>query len=239
MTRVHADGQGRDRRTHATECPLHPERQARSPRHGRPALPPLDAPHRPRAHRHEVRVRRRPVRLVHGGRGREGRPVLPGLARRRPGQEGHDDRRAGGGRQAPPDPAGVRRPRRVPVRLLHARDDHERLRAAPRGPPPLAGEGERRDGGQPLPLQRLQEDPGGHRLRLANAREDGHEPRPRPPLVPEARRRGHRRPRPARPVGRHRPGPRAIPPTSTPTSASARTAASPSSPERSRWGRAS
>ncbi len=102
-------------------------------------------------------------------------------------------------RQAPPAPAGLRRSRRLPVRLLHARDDHERLRPAPRRPPPLAREGHRRDGGQPLPLQRLQEDPGSHRVRVASRREAGHERRARPPLVPEARRRGHRRPRPPRP----------------------------------------
>ena len=69
---------------------------------GRQALAPLGAPHRPRAHRHEVRLRRRALRLLHGGRGREGRPVLPGLARRRPGQEGHDDRGlAAGGKLHP------------------------------------------------------------------------------------------------------------------------------------------
>ena len=64
--------------------------------------------------------------------------------------------------------------------------------------------------------------------------------RPGPPLLPQARRRRHRRARPPRAADAlARPGPRAIPRTSTPTSGSARTAASPSSPARSRWARAS
>ena len=47
------------------------------------------------------------------------------------------------GRQAPPAPAGLRRPRRLPVRLLHAGHDHERVRPAAREPAALA-RGDRR-----------------------------------------------------------------------------------------------
>src|SRR5262249_43197064 len=66
-----------------------------------------------------------------------------------------------GGRRPQPAPAGVHRPRRVPVRVLHAGDAHGGDRA-PRGraaPEPRAGDPRAR--GQPLPLHRLRADRGG------------------------------------------------------------------------------
>ena len=86
-------------------------------------------PRRPGPHRLQVRLRRGPVRRLHGAGRRPGRPLLPGPGRGRRGQGDHDDR--GAGRrlgQAAPAPAGVPRARRHAVRLLHARHDHGRRR---------------------------------------------------------------------------------------------------------------
>ena len=112
---------------------------------------------------------------------------------------------ASGGRLAPA-PAGVRRRRRPPVRLLHAGDDHERLRAAPRGPSPSR--------------EKVKDAMEGNLCRcsaykrileaIESVARQGRRPAMsadlRPSRVPEARRRRHRRPRPPPAAGRPRPG---------------------------------
>ena len=172
---------------------------------------------------------------------RQGRPVLPDLARRGPGQDGHDHRGAGDRRQAPPAAAGVHRSRRLPVRLLHAGDDHERLRRC--SSPTPSPRARRSLGAMEGNLCRC----GAHKRilaaiesRVARGRRSAMstESVDRRSFL-EARRRRHRGPGPARALRAPWPRAAAIPPTSTPTSGSARTAASPSSPARSRWGRAS
>src|SRR5260221_1140623 len=107
-------------------------------------------------------------RLYRAGR-RQARAVLPdpGGAVRRP--RGGDHRGPGGQWSSPPGAGGVHPPRRVPVRLLHARADHVGGRVAGRG-----ASGQRR--GYPrvherqhLPLRRVlqhrRRDPRGRRAR--------------------------------------------------------------------------
>ena len=90
---------------------------------------------RPRAHRHQVRVRRVAVRRVHGPRGRQGRPILRrDDASDVEGKRVDDHRGARAQREAAPAAAGLRRAHRPAVRLLHPRHDHGRVRPAAREP---------------------------------------------------------------------------------------------------------
>ena len=86
-----------------------------------------------RPDRHQEGLRPRPVRRLHGAGRRRARAVLPD-ARRQPcaAPVTTIEGLAGAGRRAAPDAAGLHRPRRLPVRLLHAGADHVggRLRAA-------------------------------------------------------------------------------------------------------------
>ena len=66
--------------------------------------------------------------------------TIEGLARRRRARSG---------------PAGVHRGRRVSVRVLHTRPDHEPARPAQRQPEPDRGRDHARGDRQPLPLRRL------------------------------------------------------------------------------------
>ncbi len=117
------------------------------------------------------------------------------------GRDGPDGRGSGDGRTPQPAPAGVHRPRRVPVRLLHARhaDGGDR---PPRGEPrPDPGGGHPRPRGQPLPL---------HRLRPDRRRGPGRRA-PRPTAGSRSRRdetRHARRPVAPSPIGAARPAPR-------------------------------
>ena len=95
--------------------------------------------------RHQVRLRRRAVRRLHGASGRPGHPLLRHADLRRRGQEDHHDR----SRDRWHRPRRCRRAcrmgqaRRGAVRLLPERPDHERdrlpqvaARAASSRPPP-------------------------------------------------------------------------------------------------------
>src|SRR5437016_4838508 len=121
-------------------------------------------PRRPRPDRKPRRLRHRQLRRVL-------RPL-----RRRSAQELHAARRAGRRhvdpdrrrarlrRRARPAPAGVQRPPRAPVRLLHARDADECERAPRAQPAAERGGDPQGDPGQHLPLHGLREhracDPG-------------------------------------------------------------------------------
>ena len=101
------------------------------------------------------------------------RAELPGARRRAPGRRRRHRRGPGRRRRAAPDAAGVRRARRLPVRLLHAGADllgrracWPRSRPAGRAPSPSTLGRRRRprrrgdpraDERQPLPLRRLRE----------------------------------------------------------------------------------
>src|SRR5262249_27074900 len=82
----------------------------------------------------------------------------PGGHERRRGH--HDDRRARRGPGASPLAAGFHRPRRLPVRLLHAGPDLLRRRPAARGPGRHRRRHPRADERQPRSLRRLPEHPG-------------------------------------------------------------------------------
>ena len=76
------------------------------------------------ADRHQEGLRSRPMRRLHGARQRPAREFLPeprADARRR---RDHDHRRPRHAGRAASDAGGVRRVRRLPVRLLHVRPDH-------------------------------------------------------------------------------------------------------------------
>src|SRR5262245_42026726 len=84
---------------------------------------------------------------------------MPGAADRVPGTRDQDGRGHGEGERAPSAPAGLRRARRRPMRLLHAghlADCRGAARAQRRAD---ARRGSRGPRGQPLPLHRLHEDP--------------------------------------------------------------------------------
>src|SRR5664279_2074032 len=108
---------------------------------------------RPGPHGHQDRLRRGPLRRLHGPGGWRGGALLlhaPGGCRR----QGGDDHRGTGTRRRPPSRAGgLPRPSCLPVRVLHAWHDPRRLRPpeedAETGRPP----GGRRPAGAPLPLR--------------------------------------------------------------------------------------
>ncbi len=109
----------------------------------------------PGPHRHQRRLRDQPVRRLHRAGRRQGDQVVHAAraAGRRP--VGHDHRRPGDQRQAPPAAAVVLGQPRSAVRLLHAGDD-PRLGGAPlRQPASVRGRDPRGPQGQPLPLHRL------------------------------------------------------------------------------------
>ena len=81
---------------------------------------------------HARRLRHDELRRVHRPARRRAGEVVHVL--RRPGRRprGHDRRGPGAGRRAAPDPGGLQRGARPPVRLLHARDDARRRRRSSR-----------------------------------------------------------------------------------------------------------
>src|ERR687897_993331 len=112
-----------------------------------------------RPHRRQEGLRPRPVRRLHGNRRRPPRERVPAVRDRR-ARRRDDDRGARRRRGPAPAPGGVRRARRVPVRLLHARPDLLR-RGHDRGG--ARGLAERRDGGRaPGPGARRRRDPRAH-----------------------------------------------------------------------------
>ena len=94
-----------------------------------PAPRPLP-PGRPRAHRHPYRLRHRQLRRLHRPRERRAGEELHDAGRPGRGREDLDGRGARARRRADRPAARVQRPPCAPVRLLHARDAHERDRAA-------------------------------------------------------------------------------------------------------------
>ncbi len=73
--------------------------------------------------RHQERLRPRPVRRLHRAGRRPSHQLLPDARGDARGQRDHDHRRPRHARSAASDAGGVHRPRRLPVRLLHAGPD--------------------------------------------------------------------------------------------------------------------
>lgn len=144
--------------------PGHPARQRRGTHPGARAArdTPRRAPRAARAHRHQERVRPGQVRRLHGPPRRPADQRLPRACRHARRRLDHDNRGARRGGGAPPAPGRLHRPRRSPVRPLHAGADPLCSRAPGGG----AGRLRRRDPGvdkrQPLPLRRLPEHRRGH-----------------------------------------------------------------------------
>ena len=188
---------------HEDVGPVSAQRKADHGSNGWRASPALGASHRPRPDGSEIRLRHRRVRCLHGAGRPQGRPRLPDAGQARRGQRGPDDRRPRARRKAPPAPAGLPRARRLPVRLLHARDDPERLRAPRPGAEALARRDREGDGEQPLPLRGAPANRRGDRRRRPAPGKARHE-RPgsdRPAAVLPVDRRRHRRLRQPRPFG--------------------------------------
>ena len=83
---------------------------------------------------HQGRLRARRVRRLHGAGGRRAALRLHDPGCRGPGPRDHDPRGPDGRRGARDGAEGLRRARRLPVRLLHAGADHGRRGAAARQP---------------------------------------------------------------------------------------------------------
>ena len=169
------------------------------------------------AHRVEEGLRPRTVRRLHRAGGRTPRAVLPdaGGGRARAGDHHRGPGRPRG--RAPPDAAGLHRPRRLPVRLLHAGPDHERRRLR-RGGARRLGRGDPRvHERQPVPLRRLPAYPSPpstrpRRRRRPQGRPDRCAPSPtpapptHPPRCAPPRSPACARPRPPRPSSSSRGG---------------------------------
>ena len=70
------------------------------------------------------------MRRLHRDHQRRCSPLVPDAGRRRRRQIHHDDRGPGAKRHSAPGPVRIHRSRRIPVRVLHLRNDHEHRRAA-------------------------------------------------------------------------------------------------------------
>src|SRR5690242_1075251 len=132
-----------------------------------PARPPLAR--EPAPDRHAHRLRHHPLRRLHRpARRRAGEvvhhPRRPG--RRRPGRHRG---RAGAERQGPSHPGGLLGEARAAMRLLHAGNDDDRLRAARPQQESHRGRDPRGHQRQPVPLHRLREHRQGHRIRSRQA----------------------------------------------------------------------
>ncbi len=99
-------------------------------------------PPRPRAHRHARRLRAGRLRRLHGPRRRRARPLVPPRSPSRPrAREVETVEGLATRRRAAPDPAGLPRVSRPPVRLLHAGSPADRRGTArPRIPDPSEAE---------------------------------------------------------------------------------------------------
>src|SRR5437870_5016882 len=117
------------------------------------------------AHRHEARLRARRVRHVHGADRRQAGAELPPPAGPARGPGDHDDRRHGGRVRSSSPPGRLRGVGRGAVRLLHARHPAVRKIAARGKSAPDAPGDPRGVGGQPVPVHRLHQNPGGGRAR--------------------------------------------------------------------------
>ena len=115
----------------------------------------LGAPRHPRPQGHEVRVRRRPVRRLHGPPRRRARALLPDCRSSAAADaDDHHDRRALGRRLASAA-EGLAGARRAAVRLLPGRPDHVGGGAAGEEAQAHRRRDRRRDERQPVPLRHL------------------------------------------------------------------------------------
>src|SRR5271168_49906 len=114
--------------------------------------------------RHQVRLRRRPLRRLHRPRGRRRRSLLPDAAQRSRRQEDHDDRRPER-TQRPSAAEGVGRRAGASVRLLPVRPDHAGGLAAVGESDPHSRRNRRTYERQSLPLHDLSAHSEGHRTR--------------------------------------------------------------------------
>ncbi|CAA9352368.1 MAG: Isoquinoline 1-oxidoreductase alpha subunit, partial [uncultured Microvirga sp.] len=115
----------------------------------------------PRPDRHQIRLRRRPVRRLHRACGRRRRPLLHHARLRRRGDAEDHHHRGPLARWQPPAAEGLGGARRAAMRLLPVGDDHGRGGAAGRQPEAERCRYPRRDH-QYLPLRHLQPRPGRH-----------------------------------------------------------------------------
>ncbi|CAA9546273.1 MAG: Isoquinoline 1-oxidoreductase alpha subunit, partial [uncultured Thermomicrobiales bacterium] len=127
---------------------------------------------RPRPDRGEKGLRHGQLRRLHGAARWTRRLRLPPPGRGLRGAVRDHGRGAGEGRRTRPGATGVRRRRRVPMRLLHPRSGDERACPARREPRPDRRRHPARRLRQPLPLRRLPQHPrrGPHRRRPGSAR---------------------------------------------------------------------
>src|SRR4051794_3165259 len=146
---------GTQRKPYAQPEDQRPDRRGRR-RAGHPAA--VGAARPPRDGWHQVRLRHRPVRRLHGPRRRPGDPLLPAPARGGAGQRDHDRRGSvGQGRRGGADRLAAARG--GPVRLLPVGPDDGRRGAARRQPEPV-GRRHQRPAHEHLPLLHLPPHPG-------------------------------------------------------------------------------
>ena len=115
----------------------------------------------PRSHRHQERLRSRPVRRLHGAGRWPPRQFLPDAGRHEGRRRDHHHRRPCQRRRAASAAAGLHRPRRLPVRLLHAGANLLGGGADRRRQGEDGGRNPRIDERQHLPLRRLSQHRGG------------------------------------------------------------------------------
>src|SRR6185312_2592388 len=136
------------------------QRQVTDRRRRRGYAPALGHPRRRRTQRHEVRLRHRPVRGVHGARARARGQVVPDAGRHRRRRRHHDARGPLGRRHA--SGAGrVAADRRAAVRLLPGGTDDVRRRAARDDREAVRCRHRQGDERQHLPLRHLRPHPRG------------------------------------------------------------------------------
>src|ERR1700727_126560 len=115
------------------------------------------------------------MRRLHRAGRRQAHQLLPDARRYEGGRGGDHRRRFGDERRAASPAAGLHRPRRLPVRLLHVRSDLLRSRPDRRGQGKDRRRDSRTDERQYLPLRLLSQHPGGDPA--------GHEPHDGAPMI--------------------------------------------------------
>src|SRR2546425_8796143 len=143
---------------HRARQPRHRERHARHP-------VALGVARHARTHRHQVRLRHRAVRRLHGAPGRR-RDAHLRAARGGGRRQARDHDRRPVSQPLTRGAARLDRGGRPPVRLLPVGPDHGRRRAAGQEPAPLGRRHRHRDD-DPLPLRHLPADPRRHPSRGA------------------------------------------------------------------------
>src|SRR5262249_26972511 len=115
-----------------------------------------------RSDRHQEGLRPRSVRRLHGAGGWPPDQFMPAARGHEGRRQDHDRRGPGQGRRPASAAAGLHRPRRAPVRLLHVGTDLLRGRPDSRRQGENAGGNSRADERQYLPLRRLSQHRGGY-----------------------------------------------------------------------------